>query len=103
MERREKLVNYLCKNNDDEQLIVPLIDELLFLEDRLTSLKKLPFIKVHPSNPECQKVTPASKQYKELLQQYTNIIKVLDKNSSDESNAEKSPLRDWVKSQMSHE
>ena len=97
MERRKKLIEYLCKSEDDERLIVPLIDEFLFLEQQLTALKKLPFIKVHPSNPELQKVTPAAKQYKELLQQYTNIIKVLDKNNCDDSDSDESPLRTWVK------
>ena len=31
MERREKLIEYLCKYDEDEQLLVPLVDELLFL------------------------------------------------------------------------
>lgn len=97
MERREKLIKYLCQNENDEQFIVPLLDEFLFLEDQLTKLKKLPFIKVNPSNPEMQKATPAAKQYKELLQQYTNIIKVLEKFNGNDSEGEESPLRIWIK------
>lgn len=97
MDRREKLINFLCVNKDDESLIIPIIDELLFLEEQLTALKKLPFLKVHPQNPDLQKATPAAKQYKELLQQYTNIIKVLNKNNTDDSESGTSPLREWVK------
>lgn len=96
MSRREKLIEYLCKSEDDKQLIEPLIDEFLFIEQQLTELKKLPFIKIHPDNPELQKATPAAKQYKELIQQYTNIIKVLGKRNN-ESESEESPLRAWVK------
>lgn len=98
-ERKEKLIEYLCKNEDDKLLNEPLIDEFVFLEHQLTELKKLPFIKLHPDNPEMQKSTPAAKQYKELLQQYTNIIKVLSK-SNDESDSEESPLREWVRNHV---
>ena len=73
MERRKKLIEYLCQSDEDKQLVVPLIDELLFLEKQLTELKKLPFIKIHPDNPTLQKSTPAARQYRELLQQYTKI------------------------------
>lgn len=97
MERREKLIEYLCKYDEDEQLLVPLVDELLFLEGRLTELKKLPFIKIHPDNPALQKSTPAAKQYRELLQQYTNIVKVLGRRYGDDGESGESPLRDWVK------
>lgn len=46
-----------------------------FLEGRLKELKDLPFIRVNPKDPSQQKTTPAAKQYKELLQQYINLVK----------------------------
>lgn len=46
-----------------------------FLETRLKELKKLPFIRINPKDESQQKATPASKQYKELLQQYINLVK----------------------------
>lgn len=46
-----------------------------FLQKQLTELKRLPFIRVKPDDPTQQKATPASKQYKELLQQYINLVK----------------------------
>lgn len=93
MDRKEELLKIIDGNN----ALVPLVDEILFLEDQLVELKKLPFIKVHPQNSELQKVTPAAKQYKELLQQYTNCIKTLGHVSGNDEKDEESPLRKWVK------
>lgn len=93
MERREELLKLT-----DDPTIIPLIDKLLFLESRLEELEKLPMIKVNPKNPEQQKSTPAAKLYKEFLQQYTNVIKIISHATGDENNEEDSPLRAWVKS-----
>ena len=89
MSRREELRQYVDKS------MFPLIDEMLFIEDQLTYLKDLPFLIVHPTDPSKQKSTPAAKQYKELLQQYTNIVKILTRSSEDD-NEEESPLRKWL-------
>jgi hypothetical protein len=76
-----------------------LIDEVVFIEEQLVELKKLPFISVNPKNPMQQKVTPAAKQYKELLQQYNNSLRLLYRLSGDMGEVEEeSPLREWVKS-----
>lgn len=96
-DRREELIGYCCKSEEDKCVLAPLIDEVVFLENRLDELKKLPFIKVNPKNPMQQKSTPAQKQYKELLQQYTNIIKVLTRATGHDEADEESPLRKWVK------
>lgn len=72
---------------------------MLFIEGQLEKLEKLPMIKVNPNNPEQQKTTPAAKLYKEFLQQYTNIIKVISHATSTDNDEEDSPLRKWVKSQ----
>lgn len=93
MERREELLKLT-----DDPTIIPLIDKLLFLESQLEELEKLPMIKVNPKNPEQQKSTPAAKLYKEFLQQYTNVIKIISHATGDENNEEDSPLRVWVKS-----
>lgn len=96
-DRRQELIKYCCKFKEDKYILVPLIDEAVFLENRLEDLKKLPFIKVDSKNPMRQKSTPAQKQYKELLQQYTNIIKVLTRVTGHDEADEESPLRKWVK------
>ena len=93
MERREELLKLT-----GDPTIIPLIDKLLFLERQLEELEKLPMIKVNPKNPEQQKSTPAAKLYKEFLQQYTNVIKIISHATGDENNEEDSPLRVWVKS-----
>lgn len=93
MSRKEELLQVI----DNDITLMPLIDEVVFLENRLEELKKLPFIKVNPKNPTQQKSTPAQKQYKELLQQYVNIIRVLIRATGTDESDEESPLRKWVK------
>lgn len=96
MERREELLKLVNDSNAD--VITPLIDKMLFLEGQLEKLEKLPMIKVHPENPEIQKATPAAKQYREFLQQYTNIIKVVSHATGNDNTEQDSPLRAWAKS-----
>ena len=74
-----------------------MVNEVVFLEGRLEELKKLPFLKIHPKQPDLQRATPAAKQYKELLQQYTNAVKILMRASGIDEDDEDSPLRKWVK------
>ena len=92
MTRKEELLKLL--NND--VTYVPLITEMVYLEDQLDELRELPKIKVHPSDPTKQKTTPAAKLYKEYLQQYTNIVRILMKATGIDENEEESPLRRWM-------
>lgn len=67
----------IFKDFDEQKykIIKPLIDEAVFLEKQMASLKKYPFIKTREFNGVVQtKTTAAGKQYRELLQTYTNII-----------------------------
>ena len=96
MERRDELLKFV--NDSNSSTITPLIDKMLFLENQLERLEKLPMIKVHPENPEIQKATPAAKLYKEFLQQYTNVVKIISHVAGDENESDVSPLREWVKS-----
>ena len=91
MTRKENLIKAL--EGADMVLIENVIDEVIFLEKRLKDLKKLPFIKVNPDNPAQQRATPAQKQYKELLQQYNNLIKLLFAASGQNESDSESPLR----------
>lgn len=99
MSRREELLSLV----EDTPALVKLVDEMLYLEERIGELKKLPFIKVHPKDPSRQKATPAAKQYKELLQQYTNIIKTITRASGIDDVEEESPLRAWVREHVDSE
>lgn len=47
------------------------------MEDRLTELRKLPHLRIHPKDRSRQEITPAGKQYKETMQAYLNALKVL--------------------------
>ena len=100
MNRKEELLKACETMEQSKKLIVlPLIDDIVFIENQLDNLKKLPFIKVHPKNPELQKPTAAAKQYKELLQQYNNCIKVLSSQFSKSGDDKgESPLRTYLRS-----
>ena len=65
-----------CDENERD-LVEKLIDEMIFLEDKMNELKVLPFISINPRNNKIMKQTAAAKQYKELSQNYANIIRVL--------------------------
>ena len=73
---------------NQKKLILPLVEEVVFLEIQMKSLKELPFIRIHPQNKSKQEQTPAFKQYKELSQSYMNAIRILcsilNKTSSDD-------------------
>jgi len=77
-------------------IIRPLITETAYLETELSTLRLLPKIRVHPKDPQRQQTTPAAKLYKELLQQYTNCIKVLSSVLHREAPDEESPLRQYL-------
>lgn len=98
MERKEELLKLV--NDSNRTTVLPLIDKMLFLENQLEQLEKLPMIKVNPENPMQQKSTPASKLYKEFLQQYTNVVKVISHMVGVENNQEESPLRKWVSTRL---
>lgn len=80
-----------------KDIIDKLIEEAVYLEEQMSSLKKYPFIKFHPSNPELQKVTAAGKQYREYLQTYVNIVDKLARIYGKEETTEESPLREYFK------
>lgn len=97
MDRKAALTK-LCTELDNgaKTTIEPLIDDIVFIESQLAVLKKYPFIKVNPKDPTQQKPTPAAKQYKELLQQYNNCIKIFLGVLSTVEKAETSPLREYL-------
>ena len=85
---------------DHDKLLIPLISDMVNLEEQLTYLRTLPMIKVHPKDPTKQKATPAAKLYKESLQQYTNILRILMRATGTDMDDEESPLRKWFNEHM---
>lgn len=96
MKKQQNRKEELEKIVGEDEVIQPLIEEIVFLEGKLEELKKYTFLKVHPEKPELQKATPAAKQYKDFLQQYLNCIKVLEKIVGEDEEDGESPLRKWV-------
>lgn len=92
MSRQTDLLQLL--NNDVTYL--PLVTEMIYLEEELDELRKLPKIKIHPADQTRQKLTPAAKLYKDYLQQYTNIVRILMKATGVDENDDESPLRTWI-------
>lgn len=97
MDRYEQLLKAVCQNDEDRTVYNKLVREFVDLEERLDKLRELPHIVVHPKDPNKQKTTAAHKQYKELLQQYSNIAKILARISGIDAQDEDSPLRAWAK------
>lgn len=99
MNRTEELTAIINKTGkENETKARQLIDEIVFIEEKLVELKKYPFISINPKNPAQQKTTPAAKQYKELLQQYNNSLRLLFRLSGEFGESEEdSPLRTWLK------
>ena len=96
MTRKDELLKII----ENDVVLIPLVNEIITIESRLEEVSKLPFYKVNPKNPEQQKMLPAFRIYKELLQQYTNCIKVLSQASGQDESGEESPLRKWVNSRL---
>ena len=95
--RREELLKIFEEAEDARHIIEPLVADVVFLEAHLEDLRKLPFIRVNPKNPMQQKPTPAARQYKEMLQQYNNCVKILTGVLRRDIPEEESPLRQWLK------
>ncbi len=96
MERKKELLKQL-PDDATRSLMEPLVDDIIFLEKTLYYLKKLPFIRVSDKDLNRQKTTPAAKQYKELLQQYNNSLKVLRSAINHTDEGEDSLFRQWLK------
>ena len=96
MTRKDELLKIFDQIEDQKGVILPMIDDVVFLEDQLKDLRKLPFLRVNPADPSQQKPTPAAKQYKELLQQYNNCIKILTGILRKDAPEEESPLRTYL-------
>lgn len=94
-DRKNELYKLLdCLDDAPKKILEKVVDEVIYIENRLDELKNLPQIKVNPKNPGQQKYTVAAKQYKEYLQQYNNCIKILLHAVNHTESEEVSPLRE---------
>lgn len=96
MSRRDELLKYI----ENDTLLIPMVEEIVYLENELDKLRTLPKIKINPKNHEQQKATPAARLYKEYLQQYLNAIKAIEKVTGKNETDEESILQKWVRSRV---
>lgn len=89
--------NELLKIVKNDTRLIRIVDDIITIERELDLLRNLPKIKIKKDDASCQKVTPAGKLYKEYIQQYINMIKLLLVQTGEDEN-EESPLRAWLKS-----
>lgn len=88
--RLDELLSLIGDKPEGRQLA----KEMLFVEDQLSDLRRYPMIRQNPNNPAQAKPTATAKLYKELLQQYINLVKVMEKLTGEEE--ESSPLREYL-------
>lgn len=84
-------------DENEQQLITPLLDEVIFLETQMNELKQLPFITVNPKNPAQQRKTEAAKLYKECSQSYMNAIRILCSLIHKVEGGENDPVEEFLK------
>lgn len=98
-DRKEELIKIV----GDDPLYSNLIDEIINIENQLDEIRKLPLYKVNPNNPTQQKALPSFRIYKELLQQYTNCLKILAQVNGADNENDVSPLRKWAAKYVKNE
>ena len=101
MTRKEEILKYLKENRPNEvNFLLPLVDDVVFLEGELEKLRELPLIEIHPVDKTKQRPTPSAKLYKELLQQYNNCLKIIVVKTGSDDGDEDSPLRTYMKKRL---
>ena len=96
-ERDERLRAIFAGLDDDVKAATEqLVEEAIAIERKLDELRGLPMIRVHPGDPCRQRATPAAKLYKDYVQQYQNIVKLLLSVLRKNAPEEESPLRQWL-------
>ncbi len=97
VKRKAELLRIFDGMEDQKEIILPMIDDVVFLEEQLMMLRKLPQIRVHPDYPDIQKQTESAKLYIKLFQQYNQAIKTLTGILRKDAVEEESPLREYLK------
>ena len=101
MTRKDEILKYIKENRPNEvNFLLPLVDDVVFLEGELEKLRELPLIEIHPTDRGRQRTTPSAKLYKELLQQYNNCLKIIVVKTGGEDSEEDSPLRTYMKERL---
>lgn len=74
--RKKELLDILSLIEENKaKTLIPLVDEICYLETTLQKLRKFSSIEI--SDTGKTRITAAGKQYKEYFQSYTNALKVI--------------------------
>lgn len=93
MNRREELINII----GDNVLLLPVVDDVIYLEEQLKELRCKGFVKVNPNNPQQSKPDKdALRQYKDFSQLYDNKLRLIARITDAGESEEQSPLRRWA-------
>lgn len=90
----------LLKVAEENEMLRPLIETAIDLQGKLETYRKMPQIIVNKKNPLKQKATPAAKLYKETLQQYANVMRVILRAAGSDDEEEDSIVREWMRKNM---
>lgn len=97
MTRLEQLQEIVSKVDEDKAAVIePLLTDIIFMEERLTELRKLPHLRISTKNSEIQQITAAGKQYKETMQAYLNALKVVQTTLSRFTVEEQDAFDKWL-------
>lgn len=82
-------------------VVLPLLEDVAYMENEMRTLRTLPQIRVHPKDATRQEITAAGKRYREIMQTYVNAIKtlltVLQRNGADDSDELLNALKEFEK------
>ena len=95
--RRDMLMSVFNEMDEGRRMLAErLIDEMVFLEERMAECREMAFIEVNSKGE--QRMTPASKIYKDCLAQYSNNVRILLNMTGKQGKERKdSPLRAYFR------
>ena len=95
--RRDILMEVFNEMDESRRTLAEkLIDEMVFLEDRMAECRQMAFIETNSKGE--QRMTPAWKIYKDCLSQYSNNVRILLNMTGKQGEEKKdSPLRAYFR------
>lgn len=95
--RRDILMEVFNEMDESRRTLAEkLIDEMVFLEDRMAECRQMAFIETNSKGE--QRMTPAWKIYKDCLSQYSNNVRILLNMTGKRGEEKKdSPLRAYFR------
>lgn len=100
MDRKQELLKLLEDADDNKKILLSkAIDELLYLEEQLEEIRKVPFIIIHPTDKTKQKITASGKAYEKYYQLYLTALKTLNSLLNKDLLDDDDEFDKWLKEQ----